>query len=400
MPNTPKGGGISRKIFNPIDRRKIRTILNEIEIPKEMGLIVRTAGSNKTKNEINHDLTTLINTWNQIKTNAINSIAPSLIHQESEIIKRTLRDMYDEATKNIIIEGNDGYKKAQNYMKLMMPSHVKRVKKYRGRIPLFIEEHIEQKLNQIFESEIKLNSGGYLVINPTEALVSIDINSGSSIKQKNVESTALDTNLEAADEIARQIKIRDLSGLIIIDFIDMLSYGNRRLVERKLKEKCRTDRARIQIGRISNFGLLEMSRQRLRESAVKWKVNLTDESFAQKLLKLVELKAILNKAKFVEIKVCKKISDFLKENFIEDLTHSEKKNKMKIDIISDTSLIIPEYIIDIKNKSKKTIELIEHFEKLKKLDMQKKGDNIINIKEKKIFKKKTYRKKKFFKKAK
>ena len=400
MPNTPKGGGISRKIFNPIDRRKIRTIVNEIEIPKEMGLIVRTAGSNKTKNEINHDLTTLINTWNQIKTNAINSIAPSLIHQESEIIKRTLRDMYDEATKNIIIEGNDGYKKAQNYMKLMMPSHVKRVKKYRGRIPLFIEEHIEQKLNQIFESEIKLNSGGYLVINPTEALVSIDINSGSSIKQKNVESTALDTNLEAADEIARQIKIRDLSGLIIIDFIDMLSYGNRRLVERKLKEKCRTDRARIQIGRISNFGLLEMSRQRLRESAVKWKVNLTDESFAQKLLKLVELKAILNKAKFVEIKVCKKISDFLKENFIEDLTHSEKKNKMKIDIISDTSLIIPEYIIDIKNKSKKTIELIEHFEKLKKLDMQKKGDNIINIKEKKIFKKKTYRKKKFFKKAK
>ncbi len=353
MPNTPKGGGISRKIFNPIDRRKIRTILNEIEIPKEMGLIVRTAGSNKTKNEINHDLTTLINTWNQIKTNAINSIAPSLIHQESEIIKRTLRDMYDEATKNIIIEGNDGYKKAQNYMKLMMPLHVKRVKKYRGRIPLFIEERIEQKLNQIFESEIKLNSGGYLVINPTEALVSIDINSGSSIKQKNVESTALDTNLEAADEIARQIKIRDLSGLIIIDFIDMLSYGNRRLVERKLKEKCRTDRARIQIGRISNFGLLEMSRQRLRESAVKWKVNLTDESFAQKLLKLVELKAILNKAKFVEIKVCKKISDFLKENFIEDLTHSEKKNKMKIDIISDTSLIIPEYIIDIKNKSKK-----------------------------------------------
>ncbi len=400
MPNTPKGGGISRKIFNPIERKKIRTILNEIEIPKEMGLIVRTAGSNKTKNEINHDLTTLINTWNQIKTNAINSIAPSLIHQESEIIKRTLRDMYDEGTKNIIIEGNDGYKKAQNYMKLMMPSHVKRVKKYRGKIPLFIEEGIEQKLNQIFDSEIKLNSGGYLVINPTEALVSIDINSGSSIKQKNVESTALDTNLEAADEIARQIKIRDLSGLIIIDFIDMLSYGNRRLVERKLKEKCRSDRARIQIGRISNFGLLEMSRQRLRESAVKWKVNLTDESFAQKLLKLVELKAITNKAKFVEIKVCKKISDFLKENFIEDLTHSEKKNKMKIDIISESNLIIPEYIIDIKNKSKKTIELIEHFKELKSLDMQKKDSNIINIKEKKIFKKKTYRKKNFFKKAK
>jgi len=396
MPNTPKGGGISRKIFNPADRKKIRTILNEIEIPSEMGLIVRTAGSNKTKNEINHDLTTLINSWNQIKENALNSIAPSLIHQESEIIKRTLRDMYDEDTQKIIIEGNEGYKKAQNFMKLMMPSHVKKIKKYRGKTPLFIEEGIEQKLNQIFDSEIKLNSGGYLVINPTEALVSIDINSGSSIKQKNVESTALDTNLEAADEIARQIKIRDLSGLIIIDFIDMLSYGNRRLVERRLKEKCRSDRARIQIGRISNFGLLEMSRQRLRESAVKWKVNLTDESFAQKLLKLVELKSVLNKAKFVELKVCEKISDFLKENFINDLNYFEKKNKMKIDIITDRNLIIPEYIIDLKNKSKKTIELIENIEKLKNLELQKKENNVINIKDKKKFRKKPYRKKKIF----
>ncbi len=398
MPNTPKGGGISRKIFNPADRKKIRSILNEIDIPKEMGLIVRTAGSNKTKNEINHDLDTLINSWNQIKENALSSIAPSLIHQESEIIKRTLRDMYDENTKNIIIEGNEGYKKAQNFMKMMMPSHVKKIKKYRGKKPLFIEEGIEQKLNQIFESEIKLNSGGYLVINPTEALVSIDINSGSSIKQKNVESTALDTNLEAADEIARQIKIRDLSGLIIIDFIDMLSYGNRRLVERRLKEKCRSDRARIQIGRISNFGLLEMSRQRLRESAVKWNIKLTDESFALKILKLVELKAVLNKAKFVDLKVCKKISDFLKENFIEDLTYFEKKNKIKIDIISDNSLIIPEYIIDIKNKSKKTIELIEHFEKLKNLEEQK-VNNVIELKDKKKFKKKSFRKKKFYKKA-
>ena len=400
MPNTPKGGGISRKIFNPADRKKIRSILNEIQIPKEMGLIVRTAGSNKTKNEINHDLTILINTWNQIKDNALNSIAPSLIHQESEIIKRTLRDMYDDSTKNIIVEGNDGYKKTQNFMKMMMPSHVKKIKKYRGKNPLFIEEGIEQKLNQIFDSQIKLSSGGYLVINPTEALVSIDINSGSSIKQKNVESTALDTNLEAADEIARQIKIRDLSGLIIIDFIDMLGYGNRKLVERRLKEKCRTDRARIQIGRISNFGLLEMSRQRLRESAVKWKVTLTDESFAQKLLKIVELKAVLNKAKFVDIKVCEKISDFLKENFVDDLTYFEKKNKMKIDIITENKLIIPEYIIDVKNKSKKTLELIEYKEKLKNLELQKKENNIIELKDKKKYRKKTFRKKKYYKKAK
>ena len=400
MPNTPKGGGISRKIFNPAERKKIRTILNEIEIPKEMGLIVRTAGSNKTKNDINLDLESLLETWNQIKENAINSIAPSLIHQESEIIKRTLRDIYDENTKNIIIEGNEGYKKAQNFMKMMMPSNVKKIKKYRGRVPLFIEEGIEEKLNQIFESEIKLNSGGYLVINPTEALVSIDINSGSSIKQKNVESTALDTNLEAAEEIARQIKIRDLSGLIIIDFIDMLSFGNRRMVERKLKERCRLDRARIQIGRISNFGLLEMSRQRLRESAVKWKVELTDESFAQKLLKLVELKAVVKKSKFVELKVCKKISDFLKENFVDDLTFFENKNKIKIDIITDNSLIIPEYIIDIKNKSKKTIELVEYYENLKNLDQQIKEAKIIDLKTKKFSNKKIFRKKKFFKKTK
>ena len=400
MPNTPKGGGISRKIFNPADRKKIRLILNEIEIPREMGLIVRTAGSNKTKNEINNDLTTLINTWGQIKDNAINSIAPSLIHQESEIIKRTLRDMFDDNTQSIVVEGNEGYKKAQSFMKTMMPSSVKKVKKYRGKVPLFIQENIEQKLNQIFESEIKLKSGGYLVINPTEALVSIDINSGSSIKGKNVESTALDTNIEAAEEIARQIKIRDLSGLIIIDFIDMLSYGNRRIVERKLKEKCRTDRARIQIGRISNFGLLEMSRQRLRESAIKWKVSLTDESFAQKLLKIVELKAIINKGKFVELKVCEKVSDFLKENFVDDLTYFEKKNKITLDIISDNSLIIPEYIIDIKNKSKKTIELIEYYEKLKNLEIQNKENKISEKKENKKINKKTYKKKKYYKKTK
>ena len=398
MPNTSKGGGISRKIFNPSDRKKIRTILNEIEIPKEMGLIVRTAGSNKTKNEINNDLETLIKTWSQIKNTAINSIAPSLIHQESEIIKRTLRDMFDDSTQNIIVEGNEGYKKAQTFMKMIMPLSVKKIKKYRGKVPLFIEENIEQKLNQIFDSEIKLKSGGYLVINPTEALVSIDINSGSSIKGKNVESTALDTNIEAAEEIARQIKIRDLSGLIIIDFIDMLSYGNRRLVEKKLKEKCRTDRARIQIGRISNFGLLEMSRQRLRESAIKWKVTLTDESFAQKLLKTVELKAVINKAKFVELRVCKKISDFLKENFVDDLTYFEKKNKMTIDIVSDPTLIIPEYIINIQNKSKKTIELIEHFEKLKNLEIQIKEDKIIDKKEAKKFHKKPFKKKPYFKK--
>jgi ribonuclease E len=400
MPNTSKGGGISRKIFNPGERKKIRTILNDIAIPKEMGLIVRTAGSNKTKNDIDHDLQALIKTWNDIKEAALNSIAPSLIHQESDIIKRTLRDMYDEDTNSVVIEGNDGYKKAQGFMKLMMPSHVKKIKKYREKVPLFFKENIEEKLNQIYDSEVKLKSGGYLVINPTEALVSIDINSGSSIKQKNVESTALDTNLEAAEEISRQIKIRDLSGLIIIDFIDMLSFGNRRLVERKLKEKCRTDRARIQIGRISTFGLLEMSRQRLRESAVKWKVTLTDESFAMKILKLVEVKAVLTKAKFVELKICERISNFMKENFIEDLKYFEKKNLIKIDIIADNTLIIPEYIIDLQNKTKKTIETVEHIEKLKNLEEQKKDfKSFESLNKNKPYKKKPYKKKIFKKKV-
>ena len=399
MPNTPKGGGISRKIFNPGDRKKIRNILNQIEIPKEMGIIVRTAGSNKTKNELAHDLENLLKIWDSIKETAMNSMAPSLIHHESEIIKRTLRDMYDEQTKNIIVEGNEGYQKAKNFMKLIMPKHVKKIKKYRDKIPLFLKENIESKLNEIFESQVKLASGGYLVINPTEALVSIDVNSGKSIKQKNIESTALYTNLEAAEEIARQIKIRDLSGLIIIDFIDMLNFGNRRLVERKLKENSRSDRARIQIGRISSFGLLEMSRQRLRESAVKWKITLTNESFALKLLKTVELKSIINKSKHVKINVCDKINNFIKENFTEDIKYFENKNKIKIEFVDDNSLIIPDYKIDFQNKSKKTIEKIESLSKLENLQTLKNNFENVKAKQKnRIFKKKKFYKKKFYKK--
>ena len=398
MPNTPKGGGISRKIFNPAERKKIRNILNQIEIPKEMGIIVRTAGSNKTKNEINYDLQNLLKIWNLIKDTAINSLAPSLIHHESEIIKRTLRDMYNENTKSIIVEGNEGYQKAKNFMKLIMPKDVKKIKKYRDKIPLFFKENIEQKLSEIFETQVKLESGGYLVINPTEALVSIDVNSGKSIKQKNIESTALNTNLEASEEISRQIKIRDLSGLIIIDFIDMQNFGNRRLVERKLKEKCRSDRARIQIGRISSFGLLEMSRQRLRESAVKWNITLTNESFALKLLKTVELKSITNKAKYVEINVCGKVNSFIKENFKDDLKYFESKNKIKIEIATDDSLIIPDYKIDFKNRSKKIIEKIESISKLNNLEIINNNEKMKNERKKNKFKKKKFIKKKYYKK--
>ena len=396
MPNTPKGGGISRKIFNPIDRKKIRSILNEIEIPIEMGIIVRTAGSNKTKNEINNDLKNLINSWNKIKENALNSIAPSLIHQESDIIKRSLRDMFDDETQSIIVEGNDGYQKTKNYIKTMLPKHLKKVKKYRDKVPLFFKEKIETKLYEIFKTEVKLSSGGYLVINPTEALISIDINSGKSIKQKNVENTALNTNLEAAEEIARQLKIRDLSGLIIIDFIDMLSFNNKKLVEKKLKDKCRKDRARIQIGRISNFGLLEMSRQRLRESSVKWQINLTKESFSLKTLKLLELKTIENKSKEIILTVNESIKKYMEENFIENINYFKKKNKVALFLETNKNFDVSEYIIEFKSKGGKVLEKIEKISDLKKLSDEANLNTekkIINFKKKKFYKKRFFKKK-------
>ena len=360
MPNTPKGGGISRKISNPAERKKIRQILNTIAIPKEMGLIVRTAGSNKTKNDINHDLENLIRIWEEIKSSAVNSFAPSLVHEESDIIKRTIRDIYDDETKNIIIEGNDSYKKAKNFMKLIMPKNVKYIKKYIGKIPLFYKENIESKLNQIYDSSIKLQSGGYIVINPTEALVSIDINSGSATKEVNIERTALATNLEAAQEISRQIKIRDLSGLIIIDFIDMLNFNNRRTVERCLKEELKNDRARVQIGRISNFGLMEMSRQRLRESSIKWEITLSMNSFASKIIKLAEEQSIINKAKIINIFHCERVNKFILDKFKDEIKFCERKYKIKIELITDNTLIIPEYKIKLMNKSKKIIKNLEY----------------------------------------
>ena len=307
--------------------------------------------------------------------------------------------MYDDDTQSIVVEGNEGYQKAKNYMKLMMPKQLKKVKKYRDKVPLFFKENIEKKLFEIFKSEVKLNSGGYLVINPTEALVSIDVNSGKSIKQKNVESTALDTNLEAAEEIARQIKIRDLSGLIIIDFIDMLNFGNRKQVERRLKEKCRNDRARIQIGRISNFGLLEMSRQRLRESNIKWSIKLTNESFAQKILKLIEIKSIENNAKIVDLKINNKVSEFIEKHFIEDLKYFEKKNKIKININTVNELNVSEYSIELKSKSEKVLDKIEKIETFQKIIIEKNETKSNENKPfKKDFKKRKFKKRKFFKK--
>ncbi len=385
MPNTAKGGGISRKIQNYEDRNKIRQILKEIEIPQSMGLIVRTAGSRKTKNEINNDLQNTISLWEQIKDKAINSTAPLLIHEEGDAIKRALRDMYDNDTKYVYIDGNEGYQKAKSFMRQLVPTKTKYIKKYRGKIPLFHSENIENDLNKIFDPVVRLKSGGYLVINPTEALVAIDVNSGQSTKQLNIEKTALNTNLEAAEEVSRQIKIRDLSGLIVIDFIDMINFHNKRIVERKLKEKIRTDRARIQVGRISNFGLLEMTRQRLKESYIKWETTLSLESFSLKIIKKIESSAFSNsKTKIIDAFVPSKVSAYLKLNLKNELDFFEKKYKFKININSEDELTIPEYKIYLKTKNKKLINQIESFSKIREVGTNRiNKNNIIDIKGKK-----------------
>ena len=360
MPNTPKGGGISRKIFNSSDRQKIRNILNDIDIPKSMGVIVRTAGANKTKNEIEKDFQNTLKTWEEIKEKALDSNAPSLVYEEGDIIKRTLRDTYDNDTTNVYVEGNDAYQKAKKFMKELMPKNVKNIKKYRGKIPLFYDANIEKELNNIYEPTVKLKSGGYLVINPTEALVSIDINSGQSTKQMNIEKTALNTNLEAAEEISRQIKLRDLSGLIVIDFIDMMNFYNRRIVEKKMRESIRKDRARIQIGRISNFGLLEMTRQRLREGSIKWETQLSLISFSQKILKKIQYLAFTDKVKTINSYVPEKVKVFIEKNLIEEIKYFQKKYSFDIKILSEENFIIPEYKIDLLNKSKKIINSVEN----------------------------------------
>ena len=399
MPNTPKGGGISRKIFNSSDRQKMRTILNDIDIPKTMGVIVRTAGANKTKNEIEKDFKNTLKTWENIKLKAIDSNAPSLVYEEGDIIKRTIRDTYDNETKNVYIEGNEAYQKAKKFMKELMPKNVKFVKKYRGKKPLFNEADIEKELINIYDPTVKLKSGGYLVINPTEALVSIDINSGQSTKQINIEKTALNTNLEAAEEISRQIKLRDLSGLIVIDFIDMINFYNKRLVEKKLRESIRNDRARIQIGRISNFGLLEMTRQRLREGSIKWETQLSISSFSQKIFKKIQQLAFFDKVKIINVYIPEKVKVYVENNLFNELKYFQKKYSFEVKILSNNKFLIPEYKIDLLNKSKKIIQSSENIDQIeitqniKKKLVKEKIEKIEKIRSKEKTKKKNVRKK-------
>ncbi len=264
MPNTSHGGGISRKISNGADRKRLKSIMSDLNLPKTMGLIVRTAGLSRTKVEIKRDFDYLARLWDEIRERTLSSTAPALIYRDSDLIKRAIRDLYHREIEEVIVEGEEGYKAARGFMKLLMPSHVRRVQLHSETTPLFQRYGVEDQLSAMYQPLVQLKSGGYLVINPTEALVSIDINSGRSTREHNIEQTAFSTNLEAAQEVARQLRLRDMAGLIVIDFIDMEQSGHVRKVEKAMKEALKNDRARIQVGRISSFGLMEMSRQRLR----------------------------------------------------------------------------------------------------------------------------------------
>ena len=264
MPNTSHGGGISRKISNGADRKRLKSIMSDLQLPQTMGLIVRTAGLQRTKTEIKRDFDYLARLWDEIRERTLKSTAPALIYRDSDLIKRAIRDLYHREIDEVIVEGDEGYKAAKGFMKLLMPSHVRRVHQHTDTTPLFQRHGVEDQLSAMYQPIVQLKSGGYLVINPTEALVSIDINSGRSTREHNIEQTAFNTNVEAAAEIARQLRLRDMAGLIVIDFIDMEQSSHVRKVEKAMKEALKNDRARIQVGRISSFGLMEMSRQRLR----------------------------------------------------------------------------------------------------------------------------------------
>ena len=405
MPNTAKGGGISRKIFNSQDRKNIRGIIKELTIPETMGLIVRTAGAKKTQNEIKNDLDVLVQIWEEIKEKTLTSNAPTLIHEEGDVIYRTIRDFFSNDIKEVTVDGEKGFDKAKKYAEIIAKDQVKKIKKYKGKIPLFHSKEIEKYLNQIFEPRINLKSGGYLIINPTEALVAIDINSGRSTKERNIEKTALNTNIEAAVEIA-SAKLRDLAGLIVIDFIDMENYSNRRLVEKKLKEALRNDKARVQVGKISNFGLLEMTRQRLRESSIQWKTVLSVESFSQKILKLIEEKIFsIPKVKTVEVDLPKKIIDFIQANMKDEIDFFEKKFKFKTKFNANPDFLSDDFKISFKDSKKKELEELKNEEEVaieepfnKEKTFHKDTSDSDDKPGKKTFHKKKFRKKKFFKK--
>ncbi len=358
MPNTSRGGGISRKISDPKHRKSMKKILSELDTPEGMAVIMRTAGVSRTKAEIKRDYEYLRRVWDDIRENTMNATAPALIYEEGDVIKRALRDIYDRDIDEVLVEGDEAYKMAKTLMRTMIPSHAKRVQPYEDEtIPLFNRYQVDQQLDEIHDPVVQLKSGGYLVINPTEALVAIDVNSGRATRERNVEQTAYRTNLEAADEVARQLKLRDLAGLIVIDFIDMDVSRNNHAVERKLKEAMKSDRARVQIGRISPFGLLELSRQRLRPSIHEAHTQTcpvcqgagfvrSTASTAMSILRELEEEGLRNRAKDVTVTAQNDIALYLLNQKRDALREIEERHELRVIVIADPEQAVSEYDVD------------------------------------------------------
>ncbi|MBO6772856.1 MULTISPECIES: Rne/Rng family ribonuclease [unclassified Thalassospira] len=364
MPNTPRGGGISRKITNAKDRKRLKSILAELEIPDGMAVIVRTAGAERTKAEIKRDFDYLMRLWDRIRETTLQSQAPCLIYEEADLIKRSIRDLYARDVDEVLVEGDDGYRVAKDFMKMLMPSHAKRVQPYKDQgVPLFHRFQVESQLDAMLNPVVQLKSGGYIVINPTEALVAIDVNSGRSTRERNIEETAYKTNLEAAEELARQLRLRDLAGLIVVDFIDMEDHRNQASVERKLKEAMRNDRARLQIGRISPFGLLEMSRQRLRPSLVESAFEVCShcrgvglvrsiESAALHLLRVIEEEGMRRRSGALTVHVASEVALYILNRKRDSLAEIEQRYGFTVMIFGDDSLISPDHRIE-RTRAKK-----------------------------------------------
>ncbi len=357
MPNTARGGGISRKITNASDRKKLKEIASGITVPQGAGLIIRTAGAQRTKSEIKRDYEFLLRQWEQIKDLTMKSIAPSPIYEEGSLIKRSIRDLYSKDIDEIFVEGDRGYREAKDYMKMLMPSHSKNVKQYAEAMPLFARYQVENYLSAMFNPVVQLRSGGYIVIDVTEALVAVDVNSGRSTKEGSIEETALKTNLEAAEELARQARLRDLAGLIVIDFIDMEDRKNNSAVEKRLKDKLKTDRARIQVGRISGFGLLEMSRQRLRPGMLEATTapcphchgtgrTRSDDSLALAILRELEEEGVRRRAREVLVTAPVNIANYMLNAKREHIAMIESRFGLSVRVEGDPSLISPDYQIE------------------------------------------------------
>ena len=346
MPNSSHGGGISRKISNVGDRKRLKSIVSDLSLPKSMGLIVRTAGLSRTKPEIKRDFDYLARLWDEIRERTLASTAPTLIHSDSDLIKRAIRDIYNREIEEVVVEGEEGYKSAKQFMKLLMPSHARRVKAYSDPVPLFQRYGAEDQLRAMYDPVVQLKSGGYLVINPTEALVSIDINSGRSTKEHGIEQTALATNLEAAKEIARQLRLRDMAGLVVIDFIDMEYNSSNRKVEKCMKDALRNDRARIQIGRISSFGLMEMSRQRLRTGVLEATTRecphcdgtglvRTASSAGLSALRLIEDEAAKGKGSLITLSASTEAAIYLLNSKRADLREIEDRYNVSVEVLPE-----------------------------------------------------------------